>query len=156
MFQVHNSDPPGASCRYVTLGPTWSPTSSGSGGPGVAADHDPEYGQRPQYDSRQDECCRTSTARADSSEGKGRGLYGLGQEGPGAAEGRGGTAAAVGCCPEGASATAASAPAAAAAAAQWDKRLAFAATTYRLMMYNIMTHNCHCFVAHFLNQVGYR
>ncbi|KAG2433736.1 hypothetical protein HXX76_008099 [Chlamydomonas incerta] len=38
----------------------------------------------------------------------------------------------------------------------WDQRLAFAAATYRLMPYNLLTTNCHCFVAHFLNQIGYR
>eukprot|EP00198_Chlamydomonas_reinhardtii_P004570 XP_001693906.1 hypothetical protein CHLREDRAFT_129827 [Chlamydomonas reinhardtii] len=38
----------------------------------------------------------------------------------------------------------------------WDQRLAFAAATYRLMPYNLLTTNCHCFVAHFLNEVGYR
>ncbi|EFJ43149.1 hypothetical protein VOLCADRAFT_106943 [Volvox carteri f. nagariensis] len=52
----------------------------------------------------------------------------------------------------------------AAAAQSWDRRLSFAVTTYRvnewlgdwLLNYNIMTNNCHCFVAHFLNQNGYR
>ncbi|KXZ53407.1 hypothetical protein GPECTOR_7g1304 [Gonium pectorale] len=38
----------------------------------------------------------------------------------------------------------------------WDQRLASAATLYRLMMYNLMTSNCHCFVAHFLNQASYK
>lgn len=139
-----------APCRYVVLGPAWSPASADSGGLGAVANHDQELGQRPQYDSRQDEGCRT---RADSSGGKGRGPYGMGSAGPGAAEEQGEAATAVSCCPDGPTAAA---PVATAAAAQWDKRLAFAATTYRLMMYNIMTHNCHCFVAHFLNQVGYR
>ncbi|GIL49539.1 hypothetical protein Vafri_5735 [Volvox africanus] len=48
------------------------------------------------------------------------------------------------------------AAAAAAAAYTWDHRLAVAATIYRQLNYNLMTNNCHCFVAHFLNQVGYR
>ncbi|GLC45799.1 hypothetical protein PLESTB_001154700 [Pleodorina starrii] len=54
----------------------------------------------------------------------------------------------------GAAAAAATGPAA--AAHSWDNRLAFAATAYRLLNYNLMTNNCHCFVAHFLNQLGYR
>ncbi|GLI64675.1 hypothetical protein VaNZ11_008028 [Volvox africanus] len=50
----------------------------------------------------------------------------------------------------------AAAAAAATAVRTWDHRLTVAATWYRLLNYNLMTNNCHCFVAHFLNQVGYR
>ncbi|GFR49567.1 hypothetical protein Agub_g11614 [Astrephomene gubernaculifera] len=56
----------------------------------------------------------------------------------------------------GATRSASTAAAAAISPHSWDHRLAFAATTYRLMQYNLMTCNCHCFVAHFLNQIAFR
>ncbi|GIL73572.1 hypothetical protein Vretimale_5186 [Volvox reticuliferus] len=60
------------------------------------------------------------------------------------------------CCKSGLAGAGPGSTAAATAVYTWDHKLAFAATAYRLMNYNLMTSNCHCFVAHFLNQVGYR
>ncbi|PNH03544.1 Protein REVERSION-TO-ETHYLENE SENSITIVITY1 [Tetrabaena socialis] len=47
-------------------------------------------------------------------------------------------------------------PAQEAAAKKWDHCLDWAAATYRLMNYSLLTTNCHCFVAHFLNQLEFR
>ncbi|KAK9916726.1 hypothetical protein WJX75_006285 [Coccomyxa subellipsoidea] len=46
-------------------------------------------------------------------------------------------------------------PGASVLAIQWDGALQAASEVYRQRMYNFLTDNCHCFVAHFLNSVAY-
>ncbi|KAG2491582.1 hypothetical protein HYH03_010149 [Edaphochlamys debaryana] len=86
-----------------------------------------------------------------------------GGAGPGCCEGVGGAGGGGGaCCAKQGGGGARGGKAAAGEAAvrisaqSWDHRLTLAANLYRLFNYSLLTSNCHCFVAHFLNQLGYK
>ncbi|KAG2438399.1 hypothetical protein HYH02_010854 [Chlamydomonas schloesseri] len=174
----------GRPVRYITLNPraarkcagaTGAAAGDGAGGPspccnGGGSDGGGKGSARGCCDVEEGgskrRCCETGSGdTGDGASGKGGsaccGAAGCGQERWVAASAKGGAVAGPsgrggggGCC--GCSCQPPEAEVPEELQRCWDQRLAFAAAMYRMMPYNLLTTNCHCFVAHFLNQIGYR